>query len=100
MQDGTRNNLETATQQIPDGSGGWTTVDVSYYRYYIGTETTGIVHGLKMHFGPEVYRLLFNAGIDLDTASDAAVLPYADHYFEYDPGTDSVTNETAAVCPS
>lgn len=67
---------------------------------YLGTETTGMVHGLKMHFGPEAYRLTFNAGIDLDAASDSTVLPYADHYFEYDPGTDSVTKEIAAVCLS
>jgi hypothetical protein len=88
-----------ASQQIPDGVGGWNTVAVEYYRYWLGTESTGIPHGLKMYFGPEAYRLLFNAGIDLDTAADSVVQPYADNYFDYNPTTGSVTQEIAAVCP-
>ena len=82
---GNVNDLQSASRQLPDGSGGWNTVAVEYYRYYLTTAGTGIIHGLKMHFGPEAYRLLFNAGIDLTTAADATVLPYVDHYFEYDP---------------
>jgi hypothetical protein len=101
---GSVNDLKSATQQIPDGSGGWLNVAVDYYRYWLGTESTGIAHGLKMHFGPEACRLMFNAGIDLATASDSTVLPYADHYFEYDPTSGptygTVTKEIAAVCPT
>lgn len=70
---GNLNDLKTVSKQLPDGSGGWNTVAVKNYRWYLGTETTGIAHGLKMHFGPESCRLMLNAGIDLDTASDAVV---------------------------
>jgi hypothetical protein len=35
----------------------------------------GFIHGLKVHFGPEAYRLMFNAGIDPATASDSTVPP-------------------------
>src|SRR5207249_7406536 len=55
---------------------------------------------LKLHVGPESYRTLFNAAVNLDTASDATLQPYADHYFEYDPATRAVTKEVAAVCES
>ena len=97
---GSLNDLKSASQQIPDGMGGWNTVAVDYYRYYLGGETTGIPHGLKMHSGPEASRLMFNAGIDLDTAADSVVLPFADHYFEYDPTSAAITREISAVCPS
>jgi RHS repeat-associated protein len=97
---GNVNDLKTVSRQLPDGAGGWNTVAVRYYRYYLTSVTPGIVHGLKMHFGPEAYRLMFNAGINLATASDATVLPYADHYFEYDSATRQVTKEVSAVCDS
>ena len=97
---GSLNDLQSATHQLPDGMGGWNTVGVDYYRYWLGGSSTGFAHGLKMHFGPEAYRLLFNAGIDLTTAADAAVLPYVDHYFEYNPITRAATKEISAVCPS
>ena len=97
---GSVNDLQSAAQQIPDGMGGWNTVGVDYYRYWLAGASTGFAHGLKMHFGPEAYRLLFNAGIDPTTASDATMQPYADHYFEYDPYTWAVTEEIAAVCAS
>jgi RHS repeat-associated protein len=96
---GNLNDLQSAGQQLPDGMGGWNTVAVEYYRYWLGTELTGIIHGLKMHFGPEAYRLMFNASIDLESAADSAVLPYADHYYEYNTATGAVTKEIAAVCP-
>jgi RHS repeat-associated protein len=97
---GSLNDLQSASQQLPDGSGGWNTVAVEYYRYWLAGASTGFAHGLKMHFGPEAYRLMFNAGINLTTASDSTVLPYADHYFEYNPASWTVTKEIAAVCPS
>ncbi len=48
---GNVNDLQSASRQLPDGSGGWNTVAVEYDRYYLTTAGTGIVHGLKMHFG-------------------------------------------------
>jgi RHS repeat-associated protein len=96
---GNLNDLQSASQQLPDGIGGWNTVGTEYYRYWLGTESTGIPHGLKMHFGPEAYRLLLNTGVDMETAADSLLLPFADHYFEYDPSTARVTMEIAAVCP-
>lgn len=95
---GSLNDLQSASQQMPDGSGGWNTVAMDYYRYWLSGSSTGFAHGLKMHFGPEAYRLMFNAGINLETAADSTVLPYADHYFEYDPNTHAVTKEISSVC--
>jgi hypothetical protein len=42
---------------------------------------------------------MFNDGIDVDTAADSVVKPYADNYFEYD-GSRRVSLETSAVCES
>jgi RHS repeat-associated protein len=97
---GSVNDLQSVTKQMPDGLGGWNTIAVMYYRYYLSGATNGFAHGLKLQFGSEAYRRMFNAGIDLSTASDATVKPYADHYFEYDSSSHSVTLEIAAVCPS
>jgi RHS repeat-associated protein len=93
------NDLKSATRQIPDGSGGWDTVGISYYRYYTASSGTGFPHAMKMRFSPEAYRRMLNDSIDPLTASDNTVKPYADNYFEY--GNDgAVTKEIAAVCPS
>jgi RHS repeat-associated protein len=97
---GSTNDLKSATQQLPDGAGGWNTVSVRYYRYWLAGAQAGFGHALKMHFSPEAYRLMFNAGINVDTASDADVLPYADQYFEYDPASWRTTKEISAVCES
>ena len=43
---------------------------------------------------------MFNDGVNPDTASDATVQAYADHYFEYDPLSREVTKEVSAVCDS
>ena len=94
-QPGNLNDLQSVSQQLPDGSGGWNTVAVDFYWYYI----TGFVHGLQYHFGPEAYRLMLNAGINPATASASAVQPYADHYFQYNSVTGRVVSEVAAVCP-
>lgn len=94
------NDLRSAQQQVPNGSGGWNVVAVNFYRYWLGGSATGFAHALKMRLGPEAYRQVFNAGINLTTASDATLLPYADEYFEYTPATRRVTKEVAAVCAS
>jgi RHS repeat-associated protein len=97
---GSQNDLQSASQLLPDTSGGWTNppVAVFFYRYYKIGAAKGFVHALKMRFGPEAYRLMFNAGVNPITADDSAVMPYADHYFEYDPSTRRVTKEVSAVC--
>ena len=53
---GSVNDLQTASQQLPGSGSTWNTVAVDYYRYWVAGDTTGFVHGLKMHFGPEAYR--------------------------------------------
>jgi RHS repeat-associated protein len=95
---GSLNDLQSASQQLPDGSGGWNTVAVDYYRYWLSGSATGFAHGLKIHLGPEAYRLVLNAGLNPATASDTILKLYADHYFEYDPSTWVVTKEISAVC--
>lgn len=97
---GSVNDLQSATQEIPDGTGGWDIVGTRYYRYWLAGASTGFGHALKAQFGPEACRLMFNAGINPATASDAVMLPYADHYFEYNPSSQRVTKEISAVCES
>jgi hypothetical protein len=70
---GSLNDLQSSTQQLPNGTGGWNTVGVTFYRYWKAGSATGFAHGQKMRFGPEAYRLLFNAGIDPATAADATL---------------------------
>jgi hypothetical protein len=96
---GSYNDLATVTQQIPDGSGSWLNIGIDYYRYYLPGAANGFTHGLKMHFGPEAVRLMFNAGINYLTAADATIQPYADHAYQYDSSR-RVTWSTSAVCPS
>lgn len=99
---GNLNDLKTATeQQYNGGTSSWEDIAVSYYRYYVDTAGgTGFVHGLKIQIGPEGYRRAFNDSVNFDTASDATLKDYADHYFEYDPSSRMVTKEVAAVCVS
>jgi YD repeat-containing protein len=97
---GSVNDLQSASKQLPNGTGGWNTVAMDYYRYWLAGSSTGFAHGLKMHLGPEAYRLVLNAGLNPATAADADLLPYVDHYFEYNPTTWAVTQEISAVCPS
>jgi RHS repeat-associated protein len=101
---GNAGDLKTASSQNYNTStSGWDTVAVSLYRYYQSGATSGFVHGLKLHLGPEAYRRAFNAGVNFDTDLDPVLQAYADHYFEYDPAspiTRAVTLETAAVCTS
>jgi YD repeat-containing protein len=99
---GSFNDLKTSSEQVYNtATSAWDTVAVSYYRYYItSTGVPGFPHALKLVLGPEAYRQAFNASIDFDTATDADLKPYADHYFEYDSTTRAVTLEIAAVCGS
>jgi hypothetical protein len=89
-------DLKSAT--IQDGAG--RTLDVKYYRYYKSATATGYVDGLKFVFNPQSYaRLVAAFGGNpsvVDTLSDNQVRPYANHYFEYDPNSQSVTKEVVA----
>ncbi|MFO0799414.1 MAG: RHS repeat-associated core domain-containing protein [Gemmataceae bacterium] len=97
--DGTTGNgnvgdLERAT--VTDGSA---VLGVSYYRYYTSSSSTGYQHGMRYEFGPQAYARLKAAvgGTDaaVDAASNSALSPYADHYFEYD-SSQRVTLEAVA----
>jgi RHS repeat-associated protein len=94
---GAPDDLKKAIQQVPDGSGGWNDVAVSYYRYYTSNTSTGFPHGMKMRFGPEAWRRMLADSLNPLTASDSTIKPYADNYFEYgDLG--QIKLEIAAVC--
>jgi hypothetical protein len=78
-------NLATATvEHYLEETGTWTRVSRFGFRYYLTGEANGFTHGLKAIFNPEAMQRLEAAGIDLRTANDASVLPYSDHWFEYD----------------
>jgi RHS repeat-associated protein len=77
---GNRGDLKTAT--IKDAAGN--TLDTTYYRYYKPNEANGFAHGLKYVLGPASHaRFSQEVGNPL-TATDSALAPYADNYFEYD----------------
>ena len=91
-------DLKTVTLQQPTSGGGWENISVRYHRYYKSGDTDGFAHGLKLHIGPEGYRLAWNNGINFETATDATLRTYSEHYFKYDPSTRAVTFEDAAIC--
>jgi len=61
----------------------WAETRKTFYRYYSSDLTLGFLHGLKMIFGPEACRRMAVAGINPVDVSDTVLLPYSDHYFEY-----------------
>ncbi|MCI0361774.1 MAG: hypothetical protein L0211_25085, partial [Planctomycetaceae bacterium] len=77
---GNRGDLKTAT--IKDAANN--VLGTTYYRYYKPGEANGFTHGLKYVLYPESYaRFSLEVGDPL-TATNTALAPYADHYFEYD----------------
>ncbi|MDW8264105.1 MAG: hypothetical protein RMJ52_02115, partial [Gemmataceae bacterium] len=72
-----------------------TVLETSYYRYYVAGENNGYEGGLKYVFRPSSYARLAANVANPETASDAQIAPYADHYFEYDDQF-RVTKEVAA----
>ncbi|MDW8267040.1 MAG: hypothetical protein RMJ52_17095, partial [Gemmataceae bacterium] len=70
-------------------------LETSYYRYYVAGENNGYEGGLKYVFRPSSYARLAANVANPETASDAQIAPYADHYFEYDDQF-RVTKEVAA----
>ncbi len=81
---GNAGDLETET--LEDASGN--SLGTTYYRYYTAADLAaggvGYVGGLKYQFNPESYARLVAAVGNPTTASDSAVAPYADQYYEYD----------------
>ena len=69
------------TAVISDSSG---VIDTTYYRYYTPGDANGYTNGLKFIFNADSFARLQAAVVEPFTASDAAVAPYADNYFEYD----------------
>jgi hypothetical protein len=70
-------------------------LETSYYRYYVAGENNGYEGGLKFVFRPQAYARLAANVSNPETATDAEIAPYADHYFEYDDQF-RVTKEIAA----
>ncbi|MFQ3649983.1 MAG: RHS repeat-associated core domain-containing protein [Gemmataceae bacterium] len=70
-------------------------LETSYYRYYVAGESNGYEGGLKFVFTPQAYARLAANVANLESATDAQIAPYADHYFEYDDQF-RVTKEIAA----
>jgi hypothetical protein len=52
---GSVNDLQSASQQLPNGTGGWNTVAVDYYRYWLAGASTGFGYGKcashRSHYG-------------------------------------------------
>ena len=83
---GVTGDLETVTWTTPL-SDGPTITKVQYYRYYVDADSDGDDHQVMMVLSPEgtrQYDLLDDTfDVDYESATDAAIKPYASHYFEY-----------------
>jgi len=91
---GSLGDLEGAVIEI-NVAGTWTVDSGYYYRYYKDAAGgIGFAHGVKFVVGPEAYLRMFQAFIDPRTATDSQLAQYADYYFEYDPASRRVTEET------
>lgn len=84
--------VETWRTPCGGGAADWSPVQKTYYRYYTTGSATGYARGLKYVVNPEAYARMVAASLNPDTATDAEVAAYADHYFEYD-STRRVTKE-------
>jgi RHS repeat-associated protein len=86
---GNAGNLKTVAIKDSDNN----ILDTTYYRYYKPGEANGYAGGLKYVFLPQSYaRMTADLGTPL-SASNGAVAPYADNYFEYD-SQQRVTRQT------
>lgn len=54
-----------------------------WFRYYTQTQGSGFKYGLKLMLQAQGVAAARTAGVNLDTASDAALGPYARYAFEY-----------------
>ncbi|MEX0641255.1 MAG: hypothetical protein WD468_01065 [Pirellulales bacterium] len=86
---GSSGDLRSVSYQLPNGSGGWTTVGTDYFRYY--TQTGESIHGLKHAVRPEEFASL---GSNPDSASDSTVKAVADASYEYFVTTRRVSKST------
>jgi RHS repeat-associated protein len=87
-----RVTIETWQTPCPSGSAAWATVQNTGYRYYVDDTAPGFTRGLKYVVNPDAYARMVAASLNPDTATDAQMAAYADHYFEYD-GLRRVTKE-------
>jgi YD repeat-containing protein len=88
---GSPNDLKRVVSQFKCPTN-WTDHDVQYFRYYGGASSSSsssgglseFAHGLKLAVGPQAYFRGTGQSVNWDTATDATVKTYADHYVEYD----------------
>jgi YD repeat-containing protein len=71
-------------QEWDAGTGTWSSVRKSHYRYYRTGDANGFEHGLKYALQPTAYEQMRAAGIDPLRASETELASFADYYFEYD----------------
>lgn len=79
--------------------GDWRTIREEWLRYFTETTTGTWKYGIKLRLDAEGAAAARAAGILLDSATDAALEPYASHTFVYDgqangSGSGRVTSET------
>jgi RHS repeat-associated protein len=81
---GSLGDLKRVRIQVPTSSG-WTDSDISYYRYYTGSDlSNGFIHGLKFVVEPTAYARMLEKGLDPLAISDDDLAKYADNLFQYD----------------
>jgi YD repeat-containing protein len=97
---GNLGDQKTMTMQVPDGSGGWTDVAVTYRRYWKETKENGYASAIKYELGPEGWRRLTAASVNPLTATDQQIGAVADYYFEYDEEGRIIKEVAAAGCGS
>ncbi|MDF1813853.1 MAG: RHS repeat-associated core domain-containing protein [Verrucomicrobiales bacterium] len=83
--------LKSADVQGKD-DGQWESIGKQWYRYYTSTGGVGVLYGLKLCLDDNGTAAAEQAGIDLDSASDETLAPYASHWFEFN-GDARVTKE-------
>ncbi|MEI9896722.1 MAG: hypothetical protein WDN28_23395 [Chthoniobacter sp.] len=78
-------DLKTAVvEEYNSSTTSWDSLRSSHYRYYTTTNAVGFQHGLKYVVGPEAYQRMTANGLTPETATDAQISAYADHFFSYD----------------
>jgi len=71
-------------QEWDAGTGAWSSLRKSHYRYYRTGDANGFEHGLKYAIQPAAYEQMRAAGIDPLRTSEAVLASFADYHFEYD----------------
>ncbi|MBL9154646.1 MAG: hypothetical protein JNK37_19360, partial [Verrucomicrobiales bacterium] len=90
---GPAQTLRQAVVEEIDTLGEWRLVREQWYRYYKTTGAGKYLYGIKLMLNAEGVAAARRAGYNLDTATDAALAPFATHQFTFnDEGR--VTSET------